>query len=318
MNIIFTYLLLFSGLIIIELLYFKIADHYNIIDKPNERSSHNKITLRGGGVIFYIAILIYFIYTDFSYPYFFAGLTLISVISFLDDIKPRSPKIRIAIHIASILLIFYQWNLFSYAWYIWIIALIFCIGIINAYNFMDGINGITGGYTFIVALSFLYINSKVVEFADNRLIITLLLALLVFNFFNFRQKAKCFAGDIGAISIAFIVIFLLGELMIVTKDFSYIILMIIYGVDSVMTIFHRIKLKESLAQAHRKHLFQIMANELKIPHLIVSMIYMVLQAIITIGFIFAKNHYLYLIIVILVLCTTYLLFMKKYFRLHKG
>ena len=312
------YLLIFLILFAVELLYFRIADRYNIIDKPNERSSHTKITLRGGGVIFYIATLIYFIYSGFSYPYFFVGLTLISIVSFLDDIKPRSAKIRILIHVFSIFLIFYQWNLFSSAWYILPISLIFCLGIINAYNFMDGINGITGGYSFIVALSFLYINLFVIKFVDNNLIIILLLSLLVFNFFNFRHKAKCFAGDIGAVSIAFIVIFLLGKLMIATMDFSYIILLIVYGVDSVMTIFHRIVLKENLSKAHRKHLFQIMANELKIPHIKVSLIYMLVQSVITVGFFLTKNHYVYVSCVIIVLCTVYLIFMKKFFHLHKG
>lgn len=312
------YLLIFLILFAVELLYFRIADRYNIIDKPNERSSHTKVTLRGGGIIFYVAILIYFIYSSFSYPYFFAGLTLITFVSFLDDIKPRSAKIRILIHLCSIFLIFYQWNLFSSVWYILPLALIFCLGIINAYNFMDGINGITGGYSFIVAFSFLYINLYQIKFIDNNLIIILLLSLLVFNFFNFRTKAKCFAGDIGAVSIAFIVIFLLGKLMIATNDFSYIILLIVYGVDSVMTIFHRIVLKENLAKAHRKHLFQLMANELKIPHIKVSLIYMLVQSVITAGFFLTTNHYIYVLGVIIVLCTTYLIFMKKFFHLHKG
>lgn len=310
------YLLIFVLLFIIELVYFRIADKYNIIDKPNERSSHSKITLRGGGVIFYFAILIYFIYSGFSYPYFFVGLTLISAISFVDDVKPLSSRIRLLVHIIAILLVFYQWSLYSYHWYIWVLALIFCIGIINAYNFMDGINGITGGYSLVVITSFFYINNKVIEFTDNRLIIILLLSLLVFNIFNFRKKAKCFAGDIGAVSIAFVLIFLMGKLMLRTNDYSYIILLIIYGVDSVMTIFHRIILKENLSVAHRKHMFQIMANELKMPHLRVSIIYMFSQAIINIGFFMANSHYLYLLITIIVLCLIYVLFMKKYFYLH--
>lgn len=301
----------------IELFYFKIADYYNIIDKPNNRSSHTNITLRGGGIIFYFGFFIYFIYSRFSYPFFFVGLTLISIISFLDDVKPKSAKIRLSVHILSTLIIFCQWNLYSKSWYICIIAIVFCLGILNAYNFMDGINGITGGYSFIVTLSFLYINNYlVIDFVDNTLIIVLLLSLIVFNYFNFRKRAKCFAGDIGSISIAFIILFLLGKLIIATNDISYFILLILYLVDTFMTILHRLILKEKLMEAHRKHMFQIMANELKMPHLQVSLIYMFVQAIITIIFLLNNQHYITLILTIFALVLIYILFMKKYFHLH--
>lgn len=309
---------IFILLLISELLYFRVADHFNIIDKPNERSSHTKITLLGGGVIFYIGMLIYFVYSGFAYPYFFAGLTLISLISFLDDVTPQSPKFRLSIHFIAILLVFYQWNLFAMPWYIWLLALVVCVGIINAFNFMDGINGITGGYSVVVTIALWYINTRKVNFIDNDIIVFLFLSLLVFNLFNFRKKAKCFAGDVGAMSIAFILIFLIGRLMLETGDITYIILLLLYGVDTVLTIMHRIKLKEPLTQAHRKHLFQLMANELKIPHLWVSTTYMALQAIIIIGFLMIKNHWIYLIITTFVLTIIYVLFVKKYFYLHQA
>lgn len=312
------YLLCFILLLIIELLYFRIADKFNIIDKPNERSSHTKITLLGGGVIFYVAMLLYFVYSHFTYPYFFVGLTLVGIISFLDDLKPQSPKFRLFIHFTAILLIFYQWNLFAMPWYIWLLALVVCVGIINAFNFMDGINGITGGYSVVVAVALWYINTHKVSFIDNDIIVFLFLSLLVFNFFNFRKKAKCFAGDVGAMSIAFILIFLIGRLMLETNDITYIILLLVYGIDTVMTILHRIKLKEPLTQAHRKHLFQIMANELKIPHLWVSTTYMFVQAIIIVGFLISKNHWIYLITATFVLAITYLLLIRKYFYLHQS
>ena len=141
------YILLLIALFGVELAYFRIADHFNIIDKPNQRSSHTLVTLRGGGIIFYIGILLYFLIEGFQYPWFFAGLTMISIISFADDIKPRSSKIRLAVHFISMALMFYQWDLFELPWYYTVISLVFCTGILNAYNFMDGINGITGGYS---------------------------------------------------------------------------------------------------------------------------------------------------------------------------
>lgn len=311
------YFLLLILLFAAELAYFRLADHYNIIDKPNERSSHFQITLRGGGVIFYVGMLIYFIVTGFKYPWFFTGLTLISIISFADDIKPRSSKLRLSIHFISMLLMFYQWNLFLLPWYFSMLALIFCTGILNAYNFMDGINGITGGYSLVIAGAFWYLNKYQISFIDNQLIYILILSLLVFNFFNFRNKARCFAGDIGSISIAFILIFILGKLVINTSDFSYLILFVVYGVDSILTIIHRLILKENIFEPHRKHLFQLMANELKLSHLLVSSIYMVLQALIIIGFLIVPSKYLYLTVVILVLSAVYVFIKRRYYHLHK-
>lgn len=315
------YLIIFISLFILEILYFRIADKYNIIDKPNERSSHTSITLRGGGIIFYLGALVYFFTSHFSYPWFIVGLTLISIISFVDDIHPVSQKIRLAFHIIGMTLMTYQWELtgVQWEWWYYIIALILCTGIINAYNFMDGINGITGGYSLVILIALAYINGFVVAFTDNTFIYVLILAVLVFNFFNFRKKAKCFAGDVGSVSIAFILVFFIGQLILTARDFSYIILLVVYGVDSVLTIVHRIMLKENIGLPHRKHLYQIMANELKIPHLWVSSIYMLVQAVIMVGYFLVEPYgygYWYLGIVILILSVVYVVFMKKYFHLH--
>ena len=312
------YILLLVILFAAELAYFRIANHFNIIDKPNQRSSHSRITLRGGGIIFYIGILFYFLFEGFQYPWFFTGLTLISLISFADDIQPRSNKLRLLVHFISMGFMFYEWNLFSLPWYFGIIALILCTGILNAYNFMDGINGITGGYSLVVTAALWYINAYQIQFIDNNIIYALLLAILVFNFFNFRTKAKCFAGDVGAISIAFILIFLLGKLIIKTADFSYIVLLVVYGVDTVLTIIHRLMLKENIFEAHRKHVFQLMANELKMPHLKVSILFALLQLFIVFGFfIFMSYKNLYFLIVVVFMSFAYLFFIKKYFHLHK-
>jgi UDP-N-acetylmuramyl pentapeptide phosphotransferase/UDP-N-acetylglucosamine-1-phosphate transferase len=311
------YALIFAALFVCELIYFKIADKFNIIDKPNERSSHRQITLRGGGVIFYFGVFIVFIISKFAYPYFFAGLTLISLISFADDLKPQSSKLRIAVHFSAMALMFVQWNLFGEHWYFVIIALILCTGIINAFNFMDGINGMTGIYSTVVILVLGYINLFQTQFVDNELIIVLILSLAVFNFFNFRKNAKCFAGDVGAVSIAFCIMFLLGKLIVKTQDFSYIIFLSVYGIDTVLTIIHRLILRENIFNAHRKHLYQVMANELKIPHIAVSSIYAVLQtAISSLFIIFYKFHGIFFFIIIILLSIIYILFKKKYFHLH--
>ncbi|RZK63351.1 MAG: UDP-GlcNAc--UDP-phosphate GlcNAc-1-phosphate transferase, partial [Pedobacter sp.] len=193
-------LIILVALFALELVYFQIADRFNIIDKPNHRSSHTSVTIRGGGIIFSLAAMISFFCFGFAFPYFILGLVLISLISFLDDIFTLNNKVRLSIHLIAVLLMFYQWGLFGLAWY-WIpFALIFVIGTINAYNFMDGINGITGGYSLMAVTTLYYINEKVVSFTSSDLLITIALSLLVFNFFNFRKKAKCFAGDVGSVS----------------------------------------------------------------------------------------------------------------------
>ena len=203
------------------------------------------------------------------------------------------------------------------SWWWIIIALIVCTGIINAYNFMDGINGITGGYSLIILGALAYINAEMVTFVEPALIYTVLCSVVVFCFFNFRRKAKCFAGDVGSVSIAFILLFLIGKLILKTEDFSWIILLAVYGVDSVLTIIHRLMLHENIGLPHRKHMYQLMANELKIPHVVVSLVYMVVQAIVIIGYIYCQNWgYLYLLCAILLLSFIYIWFMRKYFRLH--
>ncbi len=311
------YIIILVLLFVAELFYFRVADKCNIIDKPNERSSHSRITLRGGGIIFYFGALAYFLSNYWEYQWFMLALTLITFISFVDDVRSTSQGLRLVFHFTAMALMFYQWGLFSLSWWWIIIALIICTGIINAYNFMDGINGITGGYSLVILGALAYINSEITTFVEPALINTVLCAVLVFCFFNFRKKAKCFAGDVGSVSIAFILLFLIGKLIIKTEDFSWIILLSVYGVDSVLTIIHRLMLHENIGLPHRKHMYQLMANELKIPHVGVSLIYMGAQALVILGyFCFVRYGYWYLLGIIVLLSGIYVLFMRRYFHLH--
>ena len=312
------YLIVLVLLFVTELFYFKIADKCNIIDKPNERSSHTRITLRGGGIIFYFGALAYFLTSGWEYPCFMLALTLVTFISFVDDVKSISQLTRLFFHFSAMALMFYQWGLFSLSWWWLVLALIVCTGIINAYNFMDGINGITGGYSLVVLAALAYINQEIVPFVEKDFIYTVICSVLVFCFFNFRKKAECFAGDVGAVSIAFIVLFLIGKLVIRTGDFSWMVLLAVYGVDSVLTIIHRFMLHENIGLPHRKHMYQIMANELKVPHVIVSSIYMGVQTAIIVGYIICLNYgYWYLLCVILLLSLIYICFMKRFFVQHQ-
>lgn len=273
------YILLFAGLFILELFYFKCADHFNIIDKPNERSSHTSITLRGGGIIFYFGVLAWFIVSGFQYPYFFIGLTAITLISFLDDVRTLSNKIRLVVQFAAMALMFYDVGLFREAWWLWIVALVICTGILNAYNFMDGINGITAAYSMAVLILLGLVNNAV-PFIDQDLIWYTGIAVAVFAFFNYRQKAKSFAGDVGSTSIAFILIFLLAVLIFKTGNPIYLLFLTVYGLDAVWTIIRRVLKGENISQAHRSHLYQYLVNEHKTNKLLVSGVYGLIQFLI--------------------------------------
>ncbi len=313
-----TYALIFALLVLLELAYFRVADRFNIIDKPNLRSSHTSITLRGGGIVFLFGAWLYAIFFGLDYGWFLLGLTLIGLISFVDDIHSLPDSARLVVQFIAMFLMFYQFGILNLQdWWMVLIALIVCVGIINAYNFMDGINGITGGYSLAVLAPMIYLNTRY-GFIDMPYLIVTALSLLVFCLFNFRKKAKCFAGDVGSITIAFILLFALGRLILQTGDFSYIIFLAVYGADAILTICHRIQLHENLGEAHRKHAYQLMANELKIPHVKVSLLYIAMQLIISFGMIFCPiNHYIFLGMAIIVLLITYLLFMKKNYHLHE-
>ena len=312
------YAVILIGLVLLELAYFRIADRFNIIDKPNERSSHKSIVLRGGGIIFLFGAWIFWVVSGWQYTWFMLGLTFVGLISFADDVRSLPDSVRLVVQFVAMGLMFYQLGILRpQDWWIVIIALIVSVGIVNAYNFMDGINGITGGYSLAVIAPLIALNSGL-GFIDMQYLLIVGISVLTFCFFNFRRKAKCFAGDVGAISMAFILLFPLGLLMLKTMDFSYIVFLAVYGADTILTICHRIRLHENLGVAHRKHAFQLMANELKIPHVYVSLIYMAIQLAISAGLILLPiNHYLYLGMVIVALAAAYLIFMKKFYHLHE-
>ena len=354
----YTYLIIAVLLLVAELIYFRIADKCNIIDKPNERSSHSSIVLRGGGVIFAISMVVWFVWrvvsggasADFchdsavleqaqaalavpkvqGYLPFIVGLVMICGISFWDDIHSLPDSVRLVAQFVAMGLMFYAIGMMH--WHLWwfvILSLFICVGATNIYNFMDGINGITGGYSLAVLVPLFLVQefngSKVQEFIEPSFLIVAIIGVLVFCFFNFRPKgkAKCFAGDVGSIGMAFIVLFCIGRLIMQTWDVTWMVLLIVYGMDGCLTIIHRIMLHERLGEAHRKHAYQLMANELGMSHVVVSLLYMCIQLVISLGFIYLcpntiLAHWIYLVLVGLVLAVAYVLFMKKYYHLHEA
>lgn len=318
------YLIVAGILLVAELLYFRIADKCNIIDKPNERSSHSSIVLRGGGIIFLVGVWLWSAFYGFGYPWFLAAVTLAAGISFVDDIRSLPDSVRLVVQFTAMLLMFQQLDILHVEmWWVVLLALIVCVGASNIINFMDGVNGITAGYSLAVLVPLVIMNHRL-AFMEESFLVVMILAVLVFAIFNFREKgkAKCFAGDVGSVGMAFILLFAIGRLVMATGDVTWLLLLLVYGVDGCLTICHRILLHENLGEAHRKHAYQLMANELKMSHVKVSVIYMLLQLAVSLGMVYlvpdtVVAHWLYLVGALLVLAVAYVWFKKKYYHLHE-
>ncbi len=303
---------------ILMLLYFKVANHFNIIDKPNERSSHTEITLRGGGIIFWFSALIYFTKHMQTNYLLFTGITLVSLVSFWDDIQSLSNKIRISVHFLALTLLLLDLGVFNNtSFFIIVLIYIAGIGFINIYNFMDGINGITGLYTLVIMGSLLYVNKNIQLFTDGIFIKYSMIASLVFLFFNYRKRAKCFAGDVGSIAIAFWVIYFILKLILITNSAIWILFFAVYGTDGVCTILHRLYLKQNIFKAHRLYLYQILSNEYKIEHRLVALYYALVQIAVSAVVIFLYQKVHTLVIFVIVIVPLFLIYTSKFYLMQK-
>ena len=324
MNTCLIYVIIFVLILVLELAYFKIANKFNIIDKPNERSSHSSIVLRGGGLIFLLSLWIWSAFFGFQYLWFLLAVTLIAGVSFIDDIRSLPDSVRLVAQFVAMVMMFFQLNILHWdMWWIVALALIVCVGASNVINFMDGVNGITGAYAMASLVPLALLNSTM-GLVDQNLIYVVILGDIVFGLFNFQPKgkAKCFSGDVGSIGVAYILLFLIGSLILVTGDVTWLIFLLVYGIDGCLTICHRMMLHENLGEAHRKHAYQLMANELKIGHVKVSLLYALLQLTVSLGFIYlcpntVLAHWIYLVSAIAMLAILYILFKKKYYHLHE-
>lgn len=309
------YITLGLFLLAFEYAYLIFAKRLRIVDRPHHQSSHSGVIVRGGGVVFYMAFLIWSLSHDLRWGGGLLGLTIMAVVSFADDVHSISPRIRLICQFIAILVMFDHSGLLKNSMHVIVILAIACVGAMNIYNFMDGINGMTGGYSLIVALALLYVNANMVPFAPQSLILYVIMAIVIFNLFNFRSRAICFAGDVGSLSIGFIIVYFVLVLAIKGHSMSWIVMFSVYLVDGGMTILHRILLRENLMKPHKKHVYQIMANELKMPHLVVSGIYMGLQAVCCAVYIMWPGYPSFFVI-FGILAFMYLAFMNFFYHLH--
>lgn len=261
-------------------IYMALAKKYQIVDVPNKRSSHQAVVVRGAGVVFPIAVIVAGLISQVSLA-FVVGMAVLAIISFADDVKSMAAGLRLSVHFIGTVLILLAANFFQLHALTVAACLIIATGILSAFNFMDGINGITGAYGLGVLASFLLIHSLALASLQLpiQLMLVMMASLVAFLFFNFRKRALCFAGDVGSVCLAAFLIYLLAIAIYSTRDFRWIGFISIYGIDSVITILFRLARRENIFQPHRTHFYQFLANEHQVPHLWISLAYGVLQLV---------------------------------------
>jgi UDP-GlcNAc:undecaprenyl-phosphate/decaprenyl-phosphate GlcNAc-1-phosphate transferase len=274
------YLSIFLLNCILLALYYRIAVRYEIIDKPNLRSSHDYITIRGAGIIFLITGLYWSLFNLDEQLYFAIGLFAIGLISFADDVFNLPSRTRFIVHASAVTLALINLDLLSSNILLLTLVMILYIGWINAFNFMDGINAITAFYSISILLPIIIALPGDLS-VYTTLAIYLSISVLIFMVLNVRKRAIAFSGDVGAVVLAFTLAYLVLVLIINTGRVEIILFGSVYGVDTIFTILRRLKGGQNIFQAHRMHLYQILTNEFKWNYLSVSILYSVTQLIIS-------------------------------------
>jgi UDP-GlcNAc:undecaprenyl-phosphate/decaprenyl-phosphate GlcNAc-1-phosphate transferase len=282
-------------LVTLFLFYYFAARHFKILDYPNRRSSHQQPTIIGGGILFPAAVLLWFVFYDQHHIWVIAGLLFISAISFADDIAGVKAPVRVFVHFVSVGLLLASSGVYGMQWYWVIVAWLLIVGYVNAGNFMDGINGMTAFYHLVTIAGFLFLSHagellpasalpdsswNLSALLSGRLLGMLFISMLVFAFFNARKHALVFAGDVGSISISFVVAWLLMELMLETASFYWILFIATYAIDTIYTIVVRLRKRRNPLEAHRQHLHHLLVDRRKHPHLIVSLTYALVQLLV--------------------------------------
>lgn len=315
------YILFLVVCVICFYLYIILAEKLNIIDKPNERSSHKSIVIRGLGGVFPVLILFGYQMFDLENYYLLISLFISGIVGFLDDLYSLKRSIRLLSYLVATILciagLYLNFTLSNIP--ILLIIVVLFLGTVNAYNFMDGINGMTIFYSLTFFLTVVILKELIfLEFISNDLLYLFIILMISSSIFNVRKKALAFLGDAGSITLGFVICFFVLSIIISTNNINWIVLLAVYGVDSVGTIIFRLYRRENIFNAHRLHIYQILANEKQYGHLKVSIIYAVLQGIINSILIYLTNIKLdstiYILGVFLTLTTLYFFLRKFYMK----
>ena len=273
-------------------------------DQPNKRSSHKEVVSKGGGDGILATFVVYSIAIHLPKMFWIPAMSL-SLFSFWGDRYEMSPKKRLLFQFAigAIFLIGVLWEKQNTAILYALIPLllIYIVGTANYFNFMDGINGIAA-VTGIIGFGFLswFAASDGSDPRIGALCICLSLACLGFLPFN-MPKARVFMGDVGSILLGFVFAELVVWLSKSLLDFICLAAFLFpFYADELTTLAVRIKDNDRLTKPHRKHLYQLLANEYRIPHWKVSIAYGVTQLLIGISVMMAKNIGSVMVILMLV------------------
>lgn len=305
------YLFLAIALTIIEYAIVLVARRYKLGPCVTERSSHTRFTPTGGGFIWVIScIAATAMFGDLHLQQtwiFMAGVIILAVISYIDDLHPLPPVPRLISQVIILGLTFKQ-LCYPQALDIYLIILFCGVGLINGMNFLDGICGMLALYGLVVSSSLLYALHLVGQPSQEWLLLILsavIVAQIVFACFNLWDVI--FAGDVGSITLGFIQVFVAINLVLTTRDASYIIFFIVCIFDTGLTTVQRLFQGESILKPHRMNIYQMLNTEHNIPQVVVSIIYACLQLLIDALYFLLplEMHWTYFLIVSALLTVAY-------------
>jgi UDP-GlcNAc:undecaprenyl-phosphate/decaprenyl-phosphate GlcNAc-1-phosphate transferase len=277
-----------SGCSLGAFVFMRLAHKYGLHDHPNGRSSHRQPTVTGMGIILVVAFIIYLFFEPYQLPgNFVLGFFLLTIISFIDDLYFLKHSLRLFFQIFCVGIMVYQLPFQSAgnsALALGIAAILFGVGVLNAYNFMDGINGMFTLHCLLVLGCFAYLNETLVDINGNHLkftnthfILSIMIPLAIFGFFNIRNHALAFMGDVGSIGAAFIILYLMYSLLLVSGNYIYLLLFSIFGADAGLTVVYKLILRENIFVPHRDFVFKKLVHLAKLPHLKISVYYFLAQ-----------------------------------------
>lgn len=319
----------FSGCSLGAAVFLKLAHKYGLQDHPVGRSSHRQPTVTGMGVIIMLAFIMYLFWQPYELPPLFVmGFLLLTTVSLIDDIYFLKHSLRLAFQILGVSMIVLQLPFQSQGLEIvalGIAAVIFGVGVLNAYNFMDGINGMLTLHAILLLSCMFYLNESLLDkeghrilFTNSAFILSIMIPLFVFGFFNIRKNALAFMGDVGSIGISFIIIYLMYSLVLTTGNYIYLLLFATFGADAGLTVCYKLILRENIFVPHRDFLFKKLVHLAKKPHLTVSFAYFFVQMFLNVLIIVAfpktpklSTQLSVLFIGCLALITAYIILLQK-------
>lgn len=266
-------------------LFYSHAEKLGFVAYPNHRSSHTMPTFTAGGVAFVVSFLAlsYFASLDMHWWLnIFLGTSLLAIISIIDDKKHVSAIIRLGGQMIAVMILYYcayayfqQHSLFFSLFFI-----VASVWFINLFNFMDGINTIAALEAIVILLCACI---QLYYFSSNYPLISifLLAAAAIVGFLPWNMSpAKLFMGDVGSVSLAFIILSL--ALLSMTQSalniYSWLILLAMFWLDATITLLVRIYRNEAWHQAHCSHFYQKWAKQCK-NHVKVSLTYMLINIV---------------------------------------